>query len=151
MADISIDSRIIRNKGFIVTDNTELKIIVMNGFTRKQVTVETGNTTVKVRQLKAQKRLLNEYINIDSNTRMFLENVFNKYVYRFAVVDNKLPWSAGSHRIKIINGIPVWKVWHTSYRRSPPTEIKAVEEHINNLITEGVIEESQVCILAQLC
>ena len=91
MADISIDSRIIRNKGFIVTDNTELKIIVMNGFTRKQVTVETGNTTVKVRQLKAQKRLLNEYINIDSNTRMFLENVFNKYVYRFAVVDNKLP------------------------------------------------------------
>ena len=143
MADISIDGRIIRNKGFLVTDNTKLKIIGMNilrelGFTGKQVTVETGNTTVKVRKLETRKKLINEDINIDSNTRMILENVFNKYEDRFAVVDNNLPSSAGSHRIRTINDIPVCQ----PYRRIPPTEIKAVKEHINNLIREGVIEES---------
>ena len=143
MADISIDGRIIRNKGFLVTDNTKLKIIGMNilrelGFTGKQVTVETGNTTVKVRKLETRKKLINEDINIDSNTRMLLENVFNKYEDRFAVVDNNLPSSAGSHRIRTINDIPVCQ----PYRRIPPTEIKAVKEHINNLIREGVIEES---------
>ena len=30
MADICIDGRIIRNKGFLVADNTKLKIIGMN-------------------------------------------------------------------------------------------------------------------------
>ena len=69
---------------------------------------------------------------------MLLENVFNKYEDGFAVVDNNLPLSAGSQIIRTINDIPVCQ----PYRRIPPTEIKAVQEHIINLIMEGVIEES---------
>ena len=68
---------------------------------------------------------------------MLLENVFNKYEDRFAVVDNNLPSSAGSHKIRTINEMPVCKP-----RRITPTEIKLIKEHINNLIREGVIEES---------
>ena len=69
---------------------------------------------------------------------MIIENVFNKYEDRFAIVDNNLPSSAGSHRIRTIHSMPVYQ----PYRRIPPTEIKAVNEHINNLIMEEVIEES---------
>ena len=84
MTNISIDGRVIRNEGFLVTDTTKLKIISMNilrelGLSGKQVTVEIGNTTVKVRKLETHKRLINVDINIDNNTRRLLEKVFNKY------------------------------------------------------------------------
>ena len=54
---------------------------------------KTGNSRngVKVRNLETYKRLIDEDSNIDSNTRMLLENVFNKYEDGFAVVDNNLP------------------------------------------------------------
>ena len=57
------------------------------GFTEKQVTVDIGNTTVKLRKLEIHKRL----ISVDGNTRMLLENVFNKYENRFTVVGNNSP------------------------------------------------------------
>ena len=49
------------------------------GLSGKQVTVEIGNTTVKIRKIETHKRLINGDINIDNNTRRLLENVFNKY------------------------------------------------------------------------
>ena len=45
------------------------------GFTGKQVTVETGNTAIKVRKLETQKRLINEDINIYSNMKIYSINM----------------------------------------------------------------------------
>ena len=143
MTDIRISGIIIRNKGFLVTNNDTLKIIGMNilrelRFIGKQTTLGTGDKTVKVKALEINKRLINEDIHIDSNTRKLLENLLNKYEDIFAVSGINSPSSAGSHRIRTINDIPVCQ----PYRRIPPTEVKAVKDHINNLIREGVIEES---------
>ena len=143
MTDIRISGIIIRNKGFLVTNNDTLKIIGMNilrelRFIGKQTTLGTGDKTVNVNALEIHKRLINEDIHIDSNTRKLLENLLNKYEDIFAVSGINSPSSAGSHRIRTINDIPVCQ----PYRRIPPTEVKAVKDHINNLIREGVIEES---------
>ena len=58
------------------------------GFTCKLATVITVNKTVNIHKLDIHKILINENIDIDSNTRRLLDILLIKYEDRFAAIDN---------------------------------------------------------------